>query len=72
MVGENQVKMVDEVLEIVSEMTQRQHTQKTDTTLARGKIIIAQASRLAVYFYIARLGRIPDSMTKPFQYSACA
>ena len=71
MVGENQVKMVDEVLEIVSEMTQRQHTQKTDTTLARGKRT-AQASELAVHFYIAPLGRIPDCMTKAFQYSACA
>ena len=60
------------VLEIMSEMTQNKtHTQKTDT-LARGKIITAQASRLVVYFYIAPLGRIPDSMTKPFQYSACA
>ena len=70
MVGENQVKMVDEVLEIVSEMTQRQHTQKTDTTLARGKRT-AQARKLAVYFYIAPLGGIPDCMTKPFQYSTC-
>ena len=59
------------VLEIMSEMTQNKtHTQKTDT-LARGKRT-AQASRLAVYFYIAPLGRVPDSMTKPFQYSACA
>ena len=56
MVGENQVKMVDEVLEIVSEMTQRQHTQKTDTTLARGKRT-AQASKLVVHFYIAHPGR---------------
>ena len=37
---------------IASEMTQRQHTQKTDTALARGKRT-AQASKLAVYFFIA-------------------
>ena len=40
------------VLEIASEMTQRQDTQETDTTPARGKRT-AQASKLAVYFYIA-------------------
>ena len=59
------------VLEIASEMTQRQDTQETDTTPAGGKRT-AQASKLAVYFYIAPLGRIPGCMTKPSQYSACA
>ena len=60
------------MLEITSEMTQKKtHSQETDT-LARGHIITAQASSLAVYFYIAPLGRVPDSMIKPFQYSACA
>ena len=61
------------VLEIMSEMTQNKtHIQETDTTLARGKIITAQASKLTVYFYIAPRGRIPDCMTKFVQYSACA
>ena len=65
------LSVVEYVLEIVSEMTQRQDTQETDTTLAGGKITV-QASKLVVYIYIAPPGRIPDSMTKPFQYSACA
>ena len=59
------------MLEIESEMTQRQETEETDTTLAGGKRTV-QASKLVVYFYIAPLGRIPDGMTKPSQYSAYA
>ena len=46
------LSVVEYVLEIVSEMTQRQDTQETDTTLARGKITV-QASKLLVYIYIA-------------------
>ena len=59
------------MLEIASEMTQKQDTQETDTAPAGGKRTV-QASKLAVYFYIAPLGRIPDCMTKPSQYSAGA
>ena len=44
------------LLEIAREMTQRQDTQETDTTPARGKRS-AQASKFAVYFYIAPPGQ---------------
>ena len=60
-----------QMLEIASEMTQKQDTQETDTAPAGGKRTV-QASKLAVYFYIAPLGRIPVCMTKPSQYSTCA
>ena len=52
MIRECQVDVYQDMLEIVSEMTQRQDTQETDTTLARGKITV-QASKLLVYIYIA-------------------
>ena len=60
------------VLEITSEMTQNKtHTQETNDTHtpARGTEL---RKLFALYYYKAPLGRIPDCMNKPFQYSAGA
>ena len=60
------------MLEITSEMTQNKtHTQETDDTHtpARGTEL---CKLFALYYYKASLGRIPDCMNKPFQYSAGA
>ena len=60
------------VLEITSEMTQNKtHTQETDDThTPAGGTELHKL--FALYYYKAPLGRIPDCMNKPFQYSAGA
>ena len=49
MIRECQVDVYQDMLEIVSEMTQRQDTQETDTTPAGGKELCKQTSLLFAF-----------------------
>ena len=58
---------------VVSKMTQRQnirHTRDRQYTLWPEEQNCTKL--IAVYYYKSPLGRIPDCMKKPFQYSAGA
>ena len=56
---------------VASEITQRQNTRhkrdRQDTLWPEEQNC---AKLIAVYYYKSPLGRIPDCMNKPFQYSA--
>ena len=58
---------------VASEMTQRQNTRHTrDRQYTLPPEEQRCAKLIAVYYYKSPLGRIPDCMNKPFQYSAGA